>query len=203
MMENIETTIFIINYLRRKIVDGVIFVINQIYVIKKWRIKMSATGMIYALRLKLSDFINTEFESIVIDKINEVNGIATFKLQLWYDEGEVKPAELKSFMQKYESLLHYKTTIRPNRDADHAQFTWYDIIHEEDITLGFPYRFQYKGTGDRISSVLKGLMTFKSCLEFIMSDKTSSRQDNPHKQDKSYRHDKSSKRKQKRNDYED
>ncbi len=36
-----------------------------------------------------------------------------FKLQLWYDEGEVKPAELKSFIEKYESILHYKTTIRP------------------------------------------------------------------------------------------
>ena len=164
---------------------------------------MPTTGMIYALRLKLSDFINTEFESIVIDKINEIHKIHTFKLQLWYDEGEVKPAELKSFMQKYESLLHYKTTIRPNRDADQAQFTWYDIIHEEDITLDFPYRFQYRGSEDRISCVLKGLMTFKSCLEFIMSDKTSSRPDKPHRQDKSYRQDRSPKRKQKRNDYDD
>jgi len=29
---------------------------------------MNTSGRIYSLRLKLSDFINTEFESIVIDK---------------------------------------------------------------------------------------------------------------------------------------
>ena len=46
-------------------------------------------GQIYALRLKLSDFINTEYESLVIDRINEANKTHTFKLQLWYDEGYV------------------------------------------------------------------------------------------------------------------
>ena len=64
-------------------------------------------GAIYALRIKLSDFINDPLESSVIDKINEINKVRTFKLQLWYDEGEVKVSDLKSFMEKYESLLHY------------------------------------------------------------------------------------------------
>ena len=81
-------------------------------------------GQIYALRIKLSDFLNDPLEHLVIDKINEINKVRTFKLQLWYDEGELTPADLKSFIEKYESLLHYKTTIRPNRDPDRAQFTW-------------------------------------------------------------------------------
>ena len=54
-------------------------------------------GAIYALRIKLSDFINDKMESSVIDKINEINKVRTFKLQLWYDEGEVKVSDLKSF----------------------------------------------------------------------------------------------------------
>ena len=152
-------------------------------------ITMATTGMIYALRLKLSDFINTEFESVVIDKINDVNSVHTFKLQLWYDEGEVTAKDLKSFMENYESLLHYKTTIRPNRDVDRSQFTWYDITHEDDIQPEFPYRFRYVGTEDRLSCVFKGLSNFKDCLTFITSDKPS-KQERP-------------KRKQKRNDYED
>ena len=147
-------------------------------------------GQIFALRVKLSDFLNDPLESLVIDKINEANEIHTFKLQLWYDEGEVKPAELKSFIKKYESILHYKTTIRPNRVADHAQFTWYNIIHKDDKELGYVCRFQYiHESGWRLGGVLKGLEQFRDCLKFVTSPK-------PPRQEKP-------KRKQKRNDYED
>jgi hypothetical protein len=148
-------------------------------------------GAIYALRIKLSDFINDPLEHLVIDKINEINKIRTFKLQLWYDEGEVKTSDLKSFMKKYESLLHYKTTIRPNRDNDHAQFTWYNIIHGDDKEQKYPCRFQYEhGSGWRLGGVLDGLEQFKETLKFIISPK-------PPKPDHPPR------RKQKRNDYED
>jgi hypothetical protein len=148
-------------------------------------------GAIYALRLKLSDFINDPLEHLVVDKIHEIYKVHTFKLQLWYDEGEVSPSGLKSFIKKYESILHYKTTIRPNRDADHAQFTWYNIIHGEDKDVKYPCRFQYvHDTGWRLSGVLKGLEQFRDCLKFVTSPKPS-REDRPPK------------RKQKRNDYED
>jgi len=148
-------------------------------------------GAIYALRLKLSDFLNDPLEHLVIDKIHEIYKIHTFKLQLWYDEGEVKPAELKSFIEKYESILHYKTTIRPNRIHDHGQFTWYNIIHKDDKIIDFPLRFQYEhDIGWRLSGVLKGLEQFRDCLKFVTSPKPS-REDRPPK------------RKQKRNDYED
>ena len=148
-------------------------------------------GAIYALRLKLSDFINDPLEHLVVDKIHEIYKVHTFKLQLWYDEGEITSVGLKSFIEKYESLLHYKTTIRPNRDADHAQFTWYNIIHGEDKDVKYPCRFQYvHDTGWRLSGVLKGLEQFRDCLKFVTSPKPS-REDRPPK------------RKQKRNDYED
>ena len=148
-------------------------------------------GQIYALRIKLSDFLNDPMEHLVIDKINEINKVRTFKLQLWYDEGELTPADLKSFIEKYESLLHYKTTIKPNRDPDRAQFTWYNIIHKDDGIIDFPLRFQYvHDSGWRLGGVLKGLEEFSGCLKFITSPK-------PPRQDKQI------KRKQKRNDYED
>ena len=56
-------------------------------------------GAIYALRLKLSDFINDPLESSVVDKIHEIYNICTFKLQLWYDEGEITAKDLKSFIK--------------------------------------------------------------------------------------------------------
>ena len=148
-------------------------------------------GAIYALRLKLSDFINDPLEHLVVDKIHEIYKVHTFKLQLWYDDGEVTAKDLKSFIEKYESILHYKTTIRPNRDNDHAQFTWYNIVHNEDKDEKYPCRFQYEhDIGWRLSGVLKGLEQFRDCLKFVTSPKPP-RQDHPPK------------RKQKRNDYED
>ena len=148
-------------------------------------------GAIYALRIKLSDFLNDPLEHLVVDKINEINNVRTFKLQLWYDDGEVTAKDLKSFIEKYESLLHYKTTIRPNRDNDHAQFTWYNIIHNDDKEQKYPCRFQYEhDIGWKLSGVLKGLEQFRDCLKFVTSPKPP-RQDHPPK------------RKQKRNDYED
>ena len=148
-------------------------------------------GAIYALRLKLSDFLNDPLEHLVVDKIHEVYKVHTFKLQLWYDEGEVVAKDLKSFIEKYESILHYKTTIRPNRVADHAQFTWYNIIHNDDKEQKYPCRFQYEHeSGWRLGGVLDGLEQFKETLKFIISPKPS-------------RDDRPPKRKQKRNDYED
>ena len=147
-------------------------------------------GAIYALRLKLSDFLNDTLEHLVVEKIHEIYKVHTFKLQLWYDEGEVKPADLKSFMEKYESLLHYKTTIRPNRERDFAQFTWYNIVHKDDHDIKYPCRFQYEhNSGWKPGGVLNGLDQFREALKFVTSPK-SSRQEKP-------------KRKQKRNDYED
>ena len=149
-------------------------------------------GAIYALRLKLSDFLKDPLEHLVVDKIHEIYKIQNFKLQLWYDEGEVKAVGLKSFIEKYESLLHYKTVIRPNRTRDFAQFTWYNIIHEDDkVDPDYVCRFQYiHDIGWRLSGVLKGLEQFSDCLKFVTSPKPP-RQEN------------SMKRKQKRNDYED
>ena len=148
-------------------------------------------GAIYALRIKLSDFMNDPLESSVVDKIHEIYKIHTFKLQLWYDEGEVSASGLKSFIKKYESILHYKTTIRPNRDADHAQYTWYNIIHNDDKDAKYPCRFQYEHqSGWKLGGVLNGLEQFRDCLKFVTSPKPP-REDRPPK------------RKQKRNDYED
>ena len=149
-------------------------------------------GGIYTLRLKLSDFLNDPLEHLVVDKIHEIYKIQNFKLQLWYDEGELTPADLKSFIEKYESLLHYKTTIRPNRTRDFTQFTWYNIIHKDDKVIDFPLRFQYiHESGWRLGGVLDGLEQFRGCLKFVTSPKPSKSNNHPVK------------RKQKRNDYED
>ena len=144
-------------------------------------------GNIFALRLKLSDFLNDPLGHLVIDKIHEIYKIQNFKLQLWYDEEDLTPADLKSFIEKYESLLHYKTTIRPNRTRDFAQFTWFNIIHNDDKDPDYVCRFQYiHESGWRTGGVLAGLEQFEKTLKFTTTPK-------PPKQETQVR-------KQKRND---
>ena len=148
------------------------------------------SGQIYTLRIKLSDIFNSPLEELVIEKINDANVHHSFKLQLWYNEEDLTAKDLKSFLEKYESLLKYKTTIKPNNEPNRAEFTWYNIIHENDFNLEYPYRFQYKHDyEDREFGVIKGLEQFKKTLKFITTEK-------PPKQERPVR-------KQKRNDYED
>ena len=84
-------------------------------------------GQIYTLRLKLSDIFNSPLEELVVEKINEANVHHSFKLQLWYNDEDLTPKDLKSFLEKYESLLKYKTTITSGPEPNRAEFTWYNI----------------------------------------------------------------------------
>ena len=154
------------------------------------RMERNMGGQIYTLRLKLSDFLKSPLEELVVEKINEANVHHSFKLQLWYNDEDLTPKDLKSFLEKYESLLKYKTTIKPNNEPNRAEFTWYNIIHEDDFKLSYPYRFQYNHScEDRVLGSLLGLEQFKKTLNFVTSEK-------PPKQERPVR-------KQKRNDYED
>ena len=147
-------------------------------------------GQIYTLRLKLSDIFNSPLEELVIEKINGANVHHSFKLQLWYNEDDLTPKDLKLFLEKYESLLKYKTTIKPNSEPNRAEFTWYNIIHIDDKDPTYPCRFQYEHDNEwKLGGVLNGIEQFKETLKFVTSDK-------PSKQEKP-------RRKQKRNDYED
>ena len=61
------------------------------------------------IRLKLTEFIDTDLEEGVIDKINEVYKIHQFKLHFWYEEGELQPNQLKEFVKKSASEEGDKT----------------------------------------------------------------------------------------------
>jgi len=117
------------------------------------------------IRLKLTEFIDTELESWVIDKINEVYKIHQFKLHFWYNEGEIKPKQLKTFVKKYEMELHFKTKITPSKKLGSSEFIWYDILpldeNESDNT-----RFTYKG------DLISGLKQLKQTIDFCKKPKS-------------------------------
>ena len=135
-----------------------------------------------SLRLKLTDFINTELEPKVMEKINDIHNelhIAVL-LNLWFEDGEIKNKDLKEFLMRWEDKLSFKTIVKQGSDIKTNDFIWFDIIPS-----GLPYtsnkRFQFKYSNT--NSVLNGLQQFYEVAKFTTSEKPI--------------------KKQKRNDYED
>ena len=83
-----------------------------------------------SLRLKLSDFINTDIEQEVIKKINNVHNELhiTVLLYLWFEEDEINSKDLKEFLMKWEDKLSFKTVVKCGHDISFSDFVWFDIV---------------------------------------------------------------------------
>ena len=66
-----------------------------------------------SLRLKLTDFINTDIEQTVMDMINEAHNklSCAILLFLWFEEGEISGKDLKEFLIRWEDKLSFKTVV--------------------------------------------------------------------------------------------
>ena len=134
------------------------------------------------VRLKLSDFINTECEDSIINKLENVNkkyNVATM-LYLWFDEDEFKIKELKPFITKWENKLSFQTKLKTGGDLDANDWLFFDIIpfnHNKTNRSRFTYKYKF------VEQIIFGLKELDNTLEFITKEQ-------PHKP-------------QKRNDYED
>ena len=139
------------------------------------------------LRVYLTDFVGTDKEDEVIEKItkygNEVNNMVLF---FWFDQEKDK-VDMARFVKKWDRIPHnnFKTIIRPQYFDLFRDFIWYDIIPKPlAIASHAKYtRFAYRYTNG-VDGILEGLDNFKEVYDFTVSDKPP-------------------KRKQKRNDYED
>jgi len=133
------------------------------------------------LRLKLTDFINTDIENYVMEKVNTIHKelhIAIL-LYLWFEEDEISTKDLKEFLMKWEDKLSFKTVVRQGSEIKHDSFIFFDITPK--LIQSSNKRFTY--TYNNSAGLLKGLEEFYTVTKFILADK-------PVKQ-------------QKRNDYED
>jgi|TARA_B100000524_G_scaffold344219_1_gene241222 hypothetical protein len=135
-----------------------------------------------SLRLKLTDFINTEIESEIMEKINNTHNklrIAVM-LYLWFDEGEINSKDLKEFLIRWEDKLSFKTIVTQGSEIKSNDFIWFDIIPNEKSYFKnkrFQFTYSFK------ENILNGLQEFYEVAKFTTSEKPS--------------------KKQKRNDYED
>ena len=135
-----------------------------------------------SLRLKLSDFINTDIEQEVMKKINTVHSKlhTTVLLYLWFEEGEINSKDLKEFLMRWEDKLTFKTVVKQGFYINTSEFIWFDVIPIN--TPSSPHkRFEYQYSES--NKILDGLQEFYNVAKFTTSEKTAKRQ--------------------KRNDYED
>ena len=135
-----------------------------------------------SLRLKLSDFINTDIENQVMEKINQAHaGLNTpILLYLWYEEGEIKSKDLKDFLVRWEDKLSFKTVVTQGHTVKCGDFIYFDITPVTAKEYSHK-RFTYYYIDS--NKILNGLKHFYDITKFTTSNK--------------------SPRKQKRNDYED
>ena len=135
-----------------------------------------------SLRLKLSDFINTDIEEKVMEKINNVyNELhTTILLYLWFEDGEISSKDLKEFLMKWEDKLSFKTVVKRGSEIKFSDFVWFDIVPVNILpSTRNRLRYQYVDC----NKLLDGLQQFYNVAKFTTSDKPV--------------------KKQKRNDYDD
>ena len=140
------------------------------------------------VRLKLSDFINTEYESTIMSKLTEIHSKlnATFYLRLWFND-DIKAGELKVFLKKYEEGLEYKTIISTTDKLTPNEFVWFDITPKSYPHSVDNSRYGYSYSAGNPEGILLGLDEFYNVASFTVKPKPQ-RQHQPE-------------RKQKRNDY--
>ena len=136
-----------------------------------------------SLRLKLSDFINTNIEENVMNRINQIHSElhVIVSLYLWFEEDEITSKDLKDFLMRWEDKLSFKTVVKQGHKLQVNDYIFFDIIpinvSDSDISKRFTYKYK------DVNMILNGLKEFYNVTKFTTSDKPMKRQ--------------------KRNDYED
>jgi len=116
------------------------------------------------LRLKLTDFINTNIEDSVIHFLHLMKeSTPTFVVHCWYKKEEMDSASLFEFKQKY---LEYLDIIEMSFDVfgSNEEAVWYDIINAKDDGIMSHYKFKavYENTDDIINCIIE----FNNVIKF-------------------------------------
>ena len=125
--------------------------------------------------MNLSHFLNKSYEEQVIQKLGDIHSDSIkYYLNLWYKDGDLKPDDIRTFIEKYEKNLHFKTNIVVGNSIAPNDFIWFDITDVDDVIDGNQIRFQYRYQNEE--DILIGLEEFHKCAKFCTSEKPPKRQ---------------------------
>jgi|TARA_R100000231_G_scaffold67438_1_gene54107 hypothetical protein len=131
------------------------------------------------LRLKLSDFLGTDYEKEVLDRLREINNLdfmPPFEIYLWYDRDndKVELSRLKDFIVDWESKGDFKskTIIVPEFFDRPVDFIWYDVIprkmYDEHYIQYSRFSWVYS---DPKTGILEGLDEYIKTFKFTIADR--------------------------------
>ena len=131
------------------------------------------------IRLKLSDFIDTDLEKTIMDRIKKIENDLHVKIIIyfWIDDSNVN---IKIFYDRWKDSLSVKTVIKNGEHLKANEHIFFDIA-PNNIKYSSNVRFQAKY--DIIEQIPAILLQFYDVAKFTTSDKNI--------------------KPQKRNDYED
>ena len=127
------------------------------------------------LRMNLSHFLNKSYEEQVIQKLGDIHSDSIkYYLNLWYKDGDLKPDDIKTFIERHEKNLHFKTNIVVGNSIAPNDFIWFDITDANSVINGNQIRFQYLYNNEE--DILLGLEEYHKCAKFCTSEKPPKRQ---------------------------
>ena len=115
------------------------------------------------LRMKLSEFINTEYEEFIMEYIDTCHKRQPFFLHFWCNENEIDVDTINKFADTNKDKLHIRTVIKSTPELKANDFIWFDII-PHNIENSTYKRFSYSYT-DKIQ-ILNGLDEFYKVTKF-------------------------------------
>ena len=131
------------------------------------------------LRLKLSDFIDTDLEKIIMERIKAIENDLQIRIILYFWLGD-ENIDLKSFYERWKDDLSIKTIIKNDSSLRANEFIYFDIApHDVDYNSNVRFQAKYKF----IEEIPMLLNSFYDVTKFTTAEKN--------------------KKPQKRNDYED
>ena len=96
------------------------------------------------LRLKLSDFIDTDLESMIMERIKAIENDLNIKIILYFWLGD-EDVNLKEFYERWKDNLSIKTIIKNNSSLKANEFIYFDIApHDIDYNSNVRFQAKYK-----------------------------------------------------------
>ena len=108
------------------------------------------------IRLKLSDFIDTPLEDIIMEKIKKIEQSLSIKFVIYFWLGD-EDVNLKKFYERWKDNLSIKTIIKNDSALRANEYIFFDIA-PKSIGYNSNVRFQSKyETVEEIPNILSGL----------------------------------------------
>jgi hypothetical protein len=117
------------------------------------------------VKLILSDFIETEHESEILNKLDSLKNYGAIFIKLCYNTKDIDSSKISSFKERYKSILE-SGNIKIHDTEFQNEFVWYEISCKKNNNVNSNYKFKsmYTNSSDMILCIseLESFIKFSS-----------------------------------------